>query len=309
MAPDTGPVTIQVEEPCQICCNLDPQNNPTEPLTMYPQLNHFNIPLYYFEHGSKSGCVYCTLLYKIEDLCRSELEANPGSPESRTLRWYFFSPQSPTLTWMDDNKIAIEVQLSLCPGSKPWGWYTKPECTPSAAGSSESLNFAKEQLRNCIEQHQNCRPARTTMPTRVLSVAGGHYKIVEPNGEPQQYAALSHCWGSSRQLELKAKSEELMKQAIPWARFPRTYQDAITVCQKLGIDFLWIDSLCIKQDDRQDWEREASKMVSKTDMFVDLAKASRLMCTKTLMLSSHRLVVQTPKNHSFNLDLRSIAVP
>lgn len=52
-----------------------------------------------------------------------------------------------------------------------------------------------------------------------------------------------------------------MKQSIPWDLLPQTYRDAVSVCQKLKIYFLWIDSLCIKQVDKQDWDREALKMV------------------------------------------------
>lgn len=37
-------------------------------------------------------------------------------------------------------------------------------------------------------------------------------------------------------------------------------QDAVTVTRALGIRYLWIDSLCIIQDSRDDWSREASKM-------------------------------------------------
>ena len=41
---------------------------------------------------------------------------------------------------------------------------------------------------------------------------------------------------------------------------PRTYQDTILVCRELGIDYIWIDSLCIVQDDVRDWREQASRM-------------------------------------------------
>ncbi|CAI9632940.1 unnamed protein product [Alternaria burnsii] len=46
------------------------------------------------------------------------------------------------------------------------------------------------------------------------------------------------------------------------ANLPQTFQEAIEVSKKLGVWYLWIDSLCIIQsgDDRQDWYREASLM-------------------------------------------------
>jgi len=43
---------------------------------------------------------------------------------------------------------------------------------------------------------------------------------------------------------------------------PKTFQHAVKITRDIGIRFLWIDSLCIVQDDPADWEIEASKMAS-----------------------------------------------
>lgn len=41
---------------------------------------------------------------------------------------------------------------------------------------------------------------------------------------------------------------------------PATFRDAVTATRILQIPFLWIDSICILQGDRDDWEIEGSKM-------------------------------------------------
>lgn len=41
---------------------------------------------------------------------------------------------------------------------------------------------------------------------------------------------------------------------------PKTFQDAVVITRRLGIRYLWIDALCIIQDDRSDWEKESAKM-------------------------------------------------
>lgn len=51
-------------------------------------------------------------------------------------------------------------------------------------------------------------------------------------------------------------------KSIPWSRIPRTFRDAIKVTRALGIAHVWIDSVCIIQDDKGDWEREAANMHS-----------------------------------------------
>jgi hypothetical protein len=38
------------------------------------------------------------------------------------------------------------------------------------------------------------------------------------------------------------------------------FHDAITVCKRLSIQYLWVNTFCIIQDDEFDWLREASKM-------------------------------------------------
>jgi hypothetical protein len=49
-------------------------------------------------------------------------------------------------------------------------------------------------------------------------------------------------------------------RAISIQSLPKTYQDAVFLTRKLGIPYIWIDSLCIVQDDPAEWQEEASKM-------------------------------------------------
>jgi hypothetical protein len=43
---------------------------------------------------------------------------------------------------------------------------------------------------------------------------------------------------------------------------PKTFRDAIVITKELGIQYIWIDSLCIIQDSASDWAYEASRMAS-----------------------------------------------
>lgn len=51
---------------------------------------------------------------------------------------------------------------------------------------------------------------------------------------------------------------------IPHEELPKTFQDAIFIARYLGFQYLWIDSLCIIQDDKDDWDRESTLM---TDVY------------------------------------------
>lgn len=55
---------------------------------------------------------------------------------------------------------------------------------------------------------------------------------------------------------------ETRKSGIHLPDLPRTFLDAIIIARLLKLDYLWIDSLCICQDDAEDWARESSLMMS-----------------------------------------------
>ncbi|KAK4233569.1 hypothetical protein C8A03DRAFT_38710 [Achaetomium macrosporum] len=56
------------------------------------------------------------------------------------------------------------------------------------------------------------------------------------------------------------QEEERKERIIALSRLPRTFRDAVIVTRGLGFRYLWIDSLCIVQDDACDWHRESQLM-------------------------------------------------
>lgn len=84
--------------------------------------------------------------------------------------------------------------------------------------------------------------------------------LYETLGEPACYACLSYCWGDALSIRTTTSNLELFKQGISWTSLPRTFQDAVELVRALGLRFIWIDALCIIQDDERDWARESSKM-------------------------------------------------
>jgi hypothetical protein len=63
---------------------------------------------------------------------------------------------------------------------------------------------------------------------------------------------------------VKLQSENLAEftSAIPEDTLPQTIKDAIILTRALDISYIWIDALCIIQNNAQDWEVEAAKMAS-----------------------------------------------
>lgn len=85
---------------------------------------------------------------------------------------------------------------------------------------------------------------------------------VDVNDLAFRYAALSHCWGPREKQPLKTmeSSYDAHRREILHAALPRTFQEAVWVARALHIRYLWIDSLCIIQDNMDDWMVEAAKM-------------------------------------------------
>lgn len=74
------------------------------------------------------------------------------------------------------------------------------------------------------------------------------------------YVCLSHRWGDLAFLQLRRDNMIRFFQEIPWTELPQTFQEAMWVTFRLNLRFIWVDSLCICQDDTEDWRREGSRM-------------------------------------------------
>lgn len=137
--------------------------------------------------------------------------------------------------------------------------------------------FLQQAIERCDVNHEECKLNRNAcfLPTRLIDVreenvvrlvAGS--TIISSGGDSSssawKYAALSYCWGpkSHAEYQLKTTVDNLDAHftEIPMDTMPPLLQDAIYTTRELGVPFLWIDSLCIIQGDKQDWDREAGTM-------------------------------------------------
>jgi hypothetical protein len=84
-------------------------------------------------------------------------------------------------------------------------------------------------------------------------------KIVDGSVADEEYLAVSYRWGAETLLTT-INTLERFYDSIPWNQLPQTFQDAISIARDLGIAYIWIDSLCIIQDNLADWETESAKM-------------------------------------------------
>lgn len=116
-----------------------------------------------------------------------------------------------------------------------------------------------------MQEHSTCEgDLASELPSRVISIDNedGTCRLhISLPGERAKYIALSHCWGHPDTVpRTNQDSLELHKKEIPKEILSTTFKDAIAITKQLGLQYVWIDALCIVQDSKQDWAAEAAKM-------------------------------------------------
>jgi hypothetical protein len=127
-------------------------------------------------------------------------------------------------------------------------------------------------LKTCNESHTECTWESTFQPTRLIDVGppGGSQDlrivISDPSSKTPpsgaRYLALSYCWGNSMPEHTKTTSRNIRARmrGFPASILPKTIMDAIEVTRNLRLRYIWIDTLCILQDSKIDWETESATM-------------------------------------------------
>lgn len=119
-----------------------------------------------------------------------------------------------------------------------------------------------------------------------------------------RYVTLSHSWGGNVPLITTTKSLATHKQSVPLASLPPTFKDAIAIARKLGVQYLWIDSLCILQDSSADWETEAGLMgdVYGRSYFTIAARGAANVHLRSINRHSHAFTCVSPSISSSQQD-------
>jgi len=195
----------------------------------------------------------------------------------------------PRVDWSYDPNQYGRIRIHAEPGKPltPFASTSSPQCltlvdsyaskfvegrrAPSSNLSASTFEKICYWISDCDETHTTCRiypsqslEARTRyLPTRVVHVGSTTrqpHLYISQSQQSDRYIALSHCWGTHLPIRtLKANLEQL-KEEIILDSLPKTFQDAIRVARRLGIEYIWIDSLCIVQDNENDWIRESERM-------------------------------------------------
>ncbi|RYO97755.1 hypothetical protein DL763_002551 [Monosporascus cannonballus] len=189
------------------------------------------------EQAAREGCWMCGLL-----LAAVERLWMPDDPEVKT------NPGELYLRY-DAERFTINCQTKH-PPLQIYCAEDQPQACRFIGGPELPLRASSEETCQFVARILEIDPLNSEV------------KLVEFDiTMDQQYTALSYCWGPAKPL-LQASYDTLraLQMGVSFLELPKTLADAVQFTMKLGLNLIWIDSLCIIQDDPRDWEKESCKM-------------------------------------------------
>ncbi|KAI0865669.1 HET-domain-containing protein [Xylaria cubensis] len=202
----------------------------------------------------------------------------PGTEEHMNLRdelsqfrdfTYHQEPKHPTY-WTIKREYFGPIVTTSWPLDEPkadLGWVSLDDHSTDELRKDPrwiDINLVKAWIYGCKTRHgAHCNIIRKDKITPYWLIDTGEARIVHLS-TPVTYVALSYVWGSTASgLACQSNLKQLQKPGfLLGLAIPRTIRDVISVLRLLGERYLWVDRLCIIQDDDKDKERHINNMAS-----------------------------------------------
>ncbi|KAF2651700.1 HET-domain-containing protein [Lophiostoma macrostomum CBS 122681] len=208
------------------------------------------------DRGVADSCPMCSLLVGFW---------NPGSAA------YAKKSMPMEFTWDQPNRMVLlrghEMLRIFCTQDLPcpWDFFPCDNEIMSSSGPTNCFQVASRWIKNCLIKHKcGSTEADQPLPSRLIKVGrvgDERLQLVQTSSNKGRYICLSHCWGTKRAFETTTKNLHEMQEGFAMTDLPPTYRDAVVMSRLFGIEYLWIDSLCIIQNSRDDWLQESAQMM------------------------------------------------
>lgn len=254
---------------CGECGNFL-QSNHDDQLQRFQESLESNRPVAQLLRAANTGCHICgTILNKFTSLRLQLSSVTQSHTLPVTFRIVIRPCGNTTIDW-DELAYRPFLLISILQQQvefRPWQIFHLPtddrvSCDTQDTGSEASFVRATLWLQECMAQHGMCNDVNAPQnwaPTRLLDLG---FDLLSPDTIrlrqtkgwqfPVRYAALSHCWGARQPMKLLQNNICALLNEIRVVNLPKSSQDAVYATRKLGIQYLWIDSLCIIQDSIED---------------------------------------------------------
>lgn len=146
------------------------------------------------------------------------------------------------------------------------------------ANDAKVFELIQNWISNCSQGHSACTIFRINsnpgyIPARLIKIrqvwdGPAVLRLIERDQiQPSErshieYVALSYCWGENQSIIPRTTTANITRRklSIPLEELTQTIKDAIDIALKLSKAYLWVDSLCIVQDDSSDLEVHCASM-------------------------------------------------
>ncbi|KAF4441824.1 hypothetical protein F53441_11909 [Fusarium austroafricanum] len=185
--------------------------------------------------------------------------------------------------------------------------------SPLSHINKETVLWMKSHLFKCQLGHEHVLPEKSFIPDRLIDVTKNRLQLVlTKDSRPLEtrYLALTYCWGpqphADKQLKTTSSNLSMHLQEIPEVSLPQTIKDAVVVAKKLSVPFLWVDALCILQEQGSDWDEQCAVMGKiYGSAYATIAAASSQNCEEGFIKRTDRLVLpfvsNTKDNYAFGI--------
>lgn len=221
--------------------------------------------------ASLAACAVCSTVYRAT--CEYGFAKSQDVRFERSIRYKIkddlpsFSihecTASPPLSWEFELMFVSDMATDI---HRRTSFYEPP----SNSSDPAIIALVQAWMSNCSTKHTRCdRGSSSYRPPRLIEITNDRIRLVTTNMVNKNefeapYATLSHCWGTNPTfLTLTEQNLRRLHDRIGCEELPKTFQDAVLVCQRLGLRYLWIDSLCIIQagkGSKEDWLKHVTEM-------------------------------------------------
>lgn len=236
-----------------------------------------NSETYYLGSGARLGgsqCPFCRLVVSVFSECREDVNKYLHVHAKWILgfsnRW-FFDVLDAGETYIGFGRIAADRQLEDTKTNRTY--FVEPS-TESVLDSTRVLRW----ISSCENMHG---PVCGLQPHPAFAEAfRGLYflRLIDVETDClvekrnlERYVALSYVWGAVSNFRLTKANRAALLTPGSLKKvsnlLPKTIKDTITLVRRLGVRFLWVDALCLLQNDAEDLEQGVNAM----DLIYELA--------------------------------------
>ncbi|KAK1759042.1 heterokaryon incompatibility protein-domain-containing protein [Echria macrotheca] len=260
---------------CRVCRRIEPllrNDDGTISWNTKLMLPHGNWNQLRCRASCKTQCRICNLILSL-------LAVDPDNPTQLHHRLAKIDPEVQgtqfELQELDNGEVILGVKYGLVPvgalrivTGRNRDTALRHSGAPTGDESDALLSKYFSWIMNCQIRHEKrcskyLSDKRCQEPIPLVFIDVTNQCLVRATSAVK-YFALSYVWGGPQTMATKKSNVE--SRFVPGSlseqncHLPQTIRDAMLFVRRIGEQYLWVDSMCIVQDDAEDMERDIHRM-------------------------------------------------